>query len=569
MLRARTALPRPPLVLGALALCASVPAAFAFTLGNIQVRSALDEPLDARIPVSASAGDGLAGACFTLAPPGVPGAPRLRGASLGLRRSAKGAYLQVRTREPVRESAQLVAIAIACKGQPPQETRRYSVLLDPRGKIAVPVVGMSLTARPGDTLQSVASAIFRRNRAARRDYLEAIRAANPALASLADGDPIAAGSAIALPDLRTFARSRHAAAAPQVPGPVAQASAPPAVSPPKPRAARASALTGHPPAPAPHRKVTSPPPPVHAAPVAGFQLKLSAPVVDLSPSRAIDDRTRAQLRERLAVLDADDQVAAMLSMRNSLRQLEAEVQQLRLKLAGMPSSLASAPPAPAQHVAPPAPVPQPEARPVVPTKVAPAPVPQPEARPVVPTKVAPAPQPRPVDSNTTPSPAPGSIAEPAPAPPPAAATTPVKAPVQAAVKPPAATQPPTPAAAKTAVAAPWYDSYELWAGIAAALVLVAGAAAYLWRRRRAATVPEEDWQELAPEAPWTSPPSARHPTGSWSSHPKVRGRRRTRMRSSRRAFPRRMPTTCASATWRSASPRPSTAPSRSRTRTRS
>jgi hypothetical protein len=47
---------------------------------------------------------------------------------------------------------------------------------------------------------------------------------------------------------------------------------------------------------------------------------------------------RAQLRERLLILDADDQVAAMLSMRNSLKQLEARVAEMQLKLDSMPRS---------------------------------------------------------------------------------------------------------------------------------------------------------------------------------------------------------------------------------------
>ena len=44
----------------------------------------------------------------------------------------------------------------------------------------------------------------------------------------------------------------------------------------------------------------------------------------------------SQLRERLVMLDADDQVAAMLSLRNSLKQLEAQVAELQLKLSEMP-----------------------------------------------------------------------------------------------------------------------------------------------------------------------------------------------------------------------------------------
>ncbi len=505
----RTGLPRPPQILGALALCASAPA-FAFTLGNIEVRSALDEPLDARIPIAASAGDGLAGACFTLTPPGVPGAPHLHGGSLGLRRSAKGAYLRVRSSAPVREPAILVGIAIACPGQPPQETRRYSILLDPRHRIAAPVAAESLTARQGDTLESVAATIFRRNASARHDYLEALRTANPALAALGDGAPIAAGSLIALPDLRTFARSRHAPGTAHVPGPAALEGAPPSgIAAPKPRAARPAKLTGHPPAPEPRKSAAAATPlrsaasagHARATPGPGFQLKLSAPVVDLSPSRAMDDRTRAQLRERLAVLDADDQVAAMLSMRNNLHQLEAEVQQLRLKLAEVPAAMPKAAAVPQPSVAPAA-VPPPEVN-AAPPSAAPAP-PAKAAAPAVPPSTVP----------SEPPPAmPAEAAAPSPSSP--AATKP---PAPVIAKPPAAALAPIGAAPKGSTAPPWTESYELWAGLALVLVLVAAAAVYLRRRRSASGAPEESWEapadapmDIAPErAPLDEEPAAVH-----------------------------------------------------------
>src|SRR5439155_1397071 len=55
----------------------------------------------------------------------------------------------------------------------------------------------------------------------------------------------------------------------------------------------------------------------------------------------IDDRKRSQLRDRLLLLDADDQVAAVLALRNSVKQLETRVAELQLKLAGMPASLSA------------------------------------------------------------------------------------------------------------------------------------------------------------------------------------------------------------------------------------
>ncbi len=56
-------------------------------------------------------------------------------------------------------------------------------------------------------------------------------------------------------------------------------------------------------------------------------------------------------RQRLALLDEDDHVATLLSLRNNVRQLESRVAVLQLKLASMPSALAK-PGAPAASPAP-------------------------------------------------------------------------------------------------------------------------------------------------------------------------------------------------------------------------
>jgi hypothetical protein len=64
----------------------------------------------------------------------------------------------------------------------------------------------------------------------------------------------------------------------------------------------------------------------------------------MARTRQFDDKSRALLRERLRLLDSDDQVAEMLTMRDNLRRLEARVSELQLKLAAAPASLATATP---------------------------------------------------------------------------------------------------------------------------------------------------------------------------------------------------------------------------------
>src|SRR6185312_2339565 len=252
---------------------------------------------------------------------------------------------------------------------------------------------------------------------------------------------------------REGAPSRAIARAPAaVPSPSESAAAAKPAAPPKP-AARARPVRE---APAPRRE-SVPRPRAEAMPPAlrdsiaprrepaptgrsrgDFVLKLSSPEMDLSRSRGIDERSRAQLRERLTILDADDQVAALLALQHSVKQLETQVSQLQLKLAGMPSSfppatIAKAPvPAVVAPPAPPPPVqeaPKPEAAKPTPepieTKPPPPPAPaESTAPPPVETKPAPPPveakpapppveaKPAPVEAKETPQPHPALRSEP-------------------------------------------------------------------------------------------------------------------------------------------------------------
>ena len=371
------------LLLAAIAAAAAAASpALGVTLGEARVVSALGEPLDIRIPVATAQGEAIEGACFTLAREAVLDAPRLATARLGLERSAQGATLRLRSSAPIEEPAFAFAIRVACPGAGGESRREYSVLLDPpRGAAramaspppppapsatapAAPVSSTianavaTLVARIGDTLESIAHAIFPSNRAAKNAYIAALRESNPPLAKLADTDPIPVDTPIALPDLRTFAhghavrdtqvaskaRRRGEHAAPvrheprSTPPLVAEgsqpATAPRAVQPPREAPRETTRRSG------PERPVVAPQATTRASD-SQFVLRLSGAQVDLAPSRGIDDRKRAQLRERLLLLDADDQVAALLSLQNSVRQLETRVAELQLKLSGMPAALAS------------------------------------------------------------------------------------------------------------------------------------------------------------------------------------------------------------------------------------
>ena len=346
--------------LGFGALCLIAPHAGGVTLGRIEVRTPPGAPLEARIAVATGADESLSGACFSLLP---RSATPLRDASLELRRSAHGASLFVRTRAPVDEGAAF-GVSITCPGAAPAAPVEYTVRFAAAPSLAMapskaparklPIV-TRLAVRPGDTLASLAHSIFPRDDAVRARYLDAMRAENDSLSAVGDDDALPAGTRVALPDLHAFAETvPSAAAARDVHQPQRTAAAASARLEPRPTLKLAT------PGPAPRRS-TKPSlaesKSAERTPSArgGFQLRLSAPVMDLAPSRGMDERKRAELRERLLMLEADDRMAAMLAMRENIRRLESQVSELKLRLAAMPTSAArGVAPEPAQ--APTAPI---------------------------------------------------------------------------------------------------------------------------------------------------------------------------------------------------------------------
>ena len=224
--------------------------AAAVGLGEIEVRSALGQVLDARIPLALEPGKPVGASCFFLVHGARDdGVPALVGGRLTLERTSGAAALRIRSPAGVSELALALRVRAACPGQPDQEERQYTVLLDP------PPVSQGARAAPPPT-----------------------------------------------PSARALRRK------PATPAPAA---APPPTAP-------RNVATG------------------------AFRLKLSTSDVDLAPMRGMDDRKRAQLRERLALLDEDDHVAALLSLRNSVRHLESRVAELQLKLATLPPATAAA-----------------------------------------------------------------------------------------------------------------------------------------------------------------------------------------------------------------------------------
>src|SRR6185503_44342 len=198
------------------------------------------------------------------------------GTTLELRRRAGGAQLIVRTRAPVEGPSVAIAVAVGCPGAP-AEPHAFTVALAraaqpgtptrtappaiPSGA-ALPNV-VTLAAAAGDSLATLARMIFPGAPPARTAYLAALRDANPALAAVADDEPLAPGTSIALPDLHAFAASRRASA-PKPPALAARKLAAAPASPVVPRKPAAAPKAAAPPKPAASPKPAAPPKPAQA-----------------------------------------------------------------------------------------------------------------------------------------------------------------------------------------------------------------------------------------------------------------------------------------------------------------
>lgn len=348
---------------------------------EVDVRSFLGDPLNVRIAVDASL-EKDAPSCHSVIDRGErEGLLQSRDLQLTMVELRAARYLLVRSRAAVNEPVVSFALRIGCPGEPAID-REFTLLLDPppfsasaapgnatapdTGKpapSAVPATGF-WTVVAGDTLQSIARGIHPRNRLRQRQYLQAMRDLNPDLAKFADSAPLAAGAQLRTPDLKTLsgilptatvakpvaanapqARSqesanRAAVAAPASPKPAnaapkapKKASAAPAAPTPAPAAVAAER----------HPATTSTAPAAKTAePATGFRLRLSSAEIDLSRSRNVTDEQRNLLREKQLMLDSDDQVAALLSLRNTVKQLETRLNEMQLKMATTPSQIAPA-----------------------------------------------------------------------------------------------------------------------------------------------------------------------------------------------------------------------------------
>ncbi len=358
--------------------------AMAAVLGEAELRSYLGEPLSLRVQISSGEEEVLDAGCFSLTRETQPFSI-LRSAQIELVQVRSTQMLNIRTTATLNEPFIRIGLRYACAGQG-TSSREYTLLLDPPPAITPPVVqsttpaAVRLSSPAGgtlpptgnqaslprstgqwlvtsaDSLAAIAEGIYPKSVKRKARYIAALRALNPSLSGLADDATIPIGVTLTLPDLRALSApernivatepARRAAPTQPARREPAPLTKPPAVDnvgtgKTTPSGARKQEK------PAQSRKAPLP------APNGEFSLRLSGSEMDLTRSANVTEEQRALLREKQFFLDADDQLAQFLALKNAVKQLETRLNDIQSRL---PPALGSAvPPSQATTI----PVPQP------------------------------------------------------------------------------------------------------------------------------------------------------------------------------------------------------------------
>lgn len=335
---------------------------FAVGLGEVDLRSYLGQPLDARVPVLAGPDEPLEESCFKLANGAVTSDNgHATPAKISFQQIGRNNVLLIRSSSAVPEPAVRIQIDVSC-GNISKISREYTLLLDPPEYVAA-TRNIALPSAPVTATRQIESA--------------------PSAQVIYDTLPPLEGEAgvVPLPSRQQAPRRVQ----PRKPAPQASAPRPrPRVNTqtmPRPAPPIAELQVPKPkPAPAAEPQKSAPPA-VASKPTEGFRLKLSSAEIDLAPTKTVSDTDRQRLRERQLLLEtqSDDQTASMLAMKNSIKQLETQLAELRNKVApnSVPTNATTAQTAPAAPT-----VATPPAVEFTPAQATPAPVAIPVAKPV-------------------------------------------------------------------------------------------------------------------------------------------------------------------------------------------
>ncbi|MDW5416054.1 hypothetical protein R6242_05655 [Iodobacter sp. CM08] len=297
--------------------------AYAAVLGDLQVRSALGERFNARINVVANDGDELDSHCFRLVATQDENVAHLR-AHLSFEANETGGQLVLRGDEPLQEPLVNFSIRLRCASEKSAIFQRdYNVLLDPREykskrsievAVALPTIRRQLPAfagiwqsQEGDSVERIARAYFPQDRAKKARMVDEIYRLNPDLAQntnarlpintnikLPDRNSVLANVAVS-PEVAPAKTSPSLALAPQLARDSLQIAVPPAL----------------------------------LASSAGFHLRMSDSILGAARKSQLSPEESLLARERLQILEADDQTAQLLQYKYQITQLEKQLASLQ------------------------------------------------------------------------------------------------------------------------------------------------------------------------------------------------------------------------------------------------
>jgi pilus assembly protein FimV len=263
-----------------LACCLALTAAEAraLTLGELVVHSRLGQPLRAQLAVAVGQGEAVEESCLSLAKPARGSenqVPILSSAKFSVEATDTGQLIRISTLAAISEPAVKLVLQLNCDGQT-NVSREFTLLLDPPeyGTPEAPVV-LQPTTEPEPSVGVLAAKAEAQSIASAK-VPGSIRPSHSASRTVSQSKPKARKS----PSVETARRSLRQA--PNRPG--------------------------------------------------EFRLKLSTGTIDLSASSQMTDAERLQLREKQLLLEADDQVASILALKNRVQQLEAQLAAMNLKL---------------------------------------------------------------------------------------------------------------------------------------------------------------------------------------------------------------------------------------------
>ncbi|NLR75996.1 type IV pilus assembly protein FimV [Leeia aquatica] len=326
------------LILAALSCLVATPGV-ALVLGEARVRSHLGFPLSITVPFTADAGEEILPECIQL---GGSGEGYIRGASIRVETQRSGGSIVIQTRAAMQEPVVRLYVQVSCspKGQ---LARDYSLLLDPaphgEPPAEQPAVAsaypLQWVAREGDSLIKLARQWYPGQSRNQQRFVQAALQANPQVSSSSQNIP--AGVVLALP---SPAQVRAVRLEPVSPPATDVATAPPAEVKPKPVVSK----------PAPQPKPAAPKPaggsvsvtvggvlpePPQAPATGTFGLKLSYDLTE--PATPMTEAQRAQLRQKMQLINSDDQLAYLLNLQTQMQQMQGELQQLKQQR-GLPAA---------------------------------------------------------------------------------------------------------------------------------------------------------------------------------------------------------------------------------------